>query len=147
MSKKIYISEEQFSRLQNIIKEDDSNNGTSNTITITPPLDGNKSINPSTPIPDGEVKKVVNNLRKNPTMMSQLKKGQLNIQPIGNMNDSSKKFLQQSLGLQQPSYSANENIVVTKKIIEESRINRIITEGESLSKKDFETFLLNNDSL
>ena len=43
MAKKIFISEEQFKKLQSVIKEDDN----TTTVSITPPLDGNKNINPN----------------------------------------------------------------------------------------------------
>ena len=141
MAKKVYISEEQFGRLQNIIKEDDN----TTTVSITPPLDGNKNINPNTPIPDAQVKDVVNDFKRNPVLKQQLDKGKVNVQPIGKMSPQGEKMLKDTLNLGQTTFqsnNANESIVLTKKSIEESRINKMISEGECFSKKEFSKIIL-----
>ena len=141
MAKKIFISEEQFKKLQSVIKEDDN----TTTVSITPPLDGNKNINPSTPIPDTQVKDVVNDFKKNPTLKQQLDKGKVNIQPIGKMSPQGEKILKDTLNLGQTTFqsnNANESIVLIKKSIEESRIIKMISEGECFSKKEFSKIIL-----
>lgn len=141
MAKKIFISEEQFKKLQSVIKEDEN----TTTVSITPPLDGNKNINPNTPIPDTQVKDVVNDFKKNPTLKQQLDKGKVNIQPIGKMSPQGEKILKDTLNLGQTTYQSNntnESVVLTKKNIEKSRINKILFEGERFSKKEFNEIIL-----
>lgn len=144
MAKKIFISEEQFDRLQNIIKEAEDG---MTTVSITPPLDGNKSLNPTTPIPDAQVKDTVNDLKKNPAMRGQVEKGNINIQPIGKMSPTAEKYVKDTLGLQQifSNNSTNENRVFTKKMVEESRINRIKENGVIFSKFEFSKKILGNE--
>ena len=142
MAKKVFISEKQFNKLQNIIKEEEDRR---TTVSITPPLDGNKSINPSTPIPDAQVKDAVNDLKKNPAMKGQVDKGKINIQPIGKMSPTAEKYVKDTLGLTQSfsNNNANENRIFTKKMVEESRIYKIFNEGQYFSKQEFDKFILN----
>lgn len=108
MAKKIFISEEQYQKLQNYIKED-----------------GEKTLEIPVDVDNGNVEDAINNAKENITNVLG--------QSVANKTNFTLKG------------SALEGKKFSKKTIEESRINRIKTEGKVYSKREFIKTLLNNE--